>query len=179
MGGFRLLLENFIKYGFRVDPMQWLIVLTGQDEGKDSYFAYPSLILVICKAKMILQSCFDDYVITFFILDSSVPIAICFLIERGLSAVSFLHNFHITESSIFVILVDNNRTSWSFCPCCEPFSPCPHPNDNNSRAWSIFQFIWSNDSLLHVFHSLHETMELRSSQHLVSPSSKTKKEFQL
>jgi diacylglycerol O-acyltransferase 1 len=48
MGGFRLLLENFIKYGFRVDPMQWFIVLTGRNEGDSSY---PSIILGICKGR--------------------------------------------------------------------------------------------------------------------------------
>jgi diacylglycerol O-acyltransferase-1 len=46
MGGIRLLLENFIKYGFRVDPMQWLIVLTGKNEGDSSY---PSIVLGMCK----------------------------------------------------------------------------------------------------------------------------------
>lgn len=46
MGGFRLLLENFIKYGFRVDPVQWLIVLTGKNEGDATY---PSVVLVACK----------------------------------------------------------------------------------------------------------------------------------
>lgn len=46
MGGLRLLLENFIKYGFRVDPVQWFIVLTGKDEGE----GVPSVILVICKS---------------------------------------------------------------------------------------------------------------------------------
>lgn len=46
MGGFRLLLENFIKYGFRVDPVQWLIVLTGKNEGDTTY---PSVILGLCK----------------------------------------------------------------------------------------------------------------------------------
>lgn len=46
MGGIRLLLENFIKYGFRVDPMQWFIVLTGRNEGDTTY---PSIVLGLCK----------------------------------------------------------------------------------------------------------------------------------
>lgn len=46
MGGVRLLLENFIKYGFRVDPMQWFIVLTGRNEGDATH---PSIILGFCK----------------------------------------------------------------------------------------------------------------------------------
>lgn len=60
MGGFRLLLENLIKYGIRVDPVQWFIVLTGRDEGS----GVPSILLL---------------------LYSIVPVAICLLIERGLA----------------------------------------------------------------------------------------------
>lgn len=47
MGGFRLLLENFIKYGIRIDPMQWIVVITGMD-GEPGH---PSLILLACKWK--------------------------------------------------------------------------------------------------------------------------------
>lgn len=46
MGGFRLLLENFIKYGFLVNPMEWYYVLTGKHEGDASY---PSVVLALCK----------------------------------------------------------------------------------------------------------------------------------
>ncbi|XP_037038924.1 diacylglycerol O-acyltransferase 1 isoform X2 [Bradysia coprophila] len=60
MGGFRLLLENLIKYGIRVDPIQWIIVLTGKNEGK----GFPSVILVVY---------------------SIVPVVICLLVEKGLS----------------------------------------------------------------------------------------------
>lgn len=61
MGGLRLLLENFIKYGIRVDPIQWVYVLTGQD---DSGTEHPSLILL---------------------LYSLVPVVLCLLTEKGLS----------------------------------------------------------------------------------------------
>lgn len=61
MGGVRLLLENFIKYGIRVDPIQWVYVLTGQDE---SGAEHPSLILLIY---------------------SLVPVVLCLLTEKGLS----------------------------------------------------------------------------------------------
>lgn len=61
MGGLRLLLENFIKYGIRVDPEQWLIVLTGRQEGGPEH---PSIILLVW---------------------SLVPVTICLLIEKGLS----------------------------------------------------------------------------------------------
>lgn len=62
IGGIRLLLENFIKYGFRVDPTQWLIVLTGKNEGDGS--SYPSIILAMY---------------------ATVPIVLCLVIEKGLS----------------------------------------------------------------------------------------------
>lgn len=60
MGGFRLVLENLIKYGIRVDPVQWFVVLTGKGEGE----GYPSMILV---------------------LYSVVPIVICLMVEKGLA----------------------------------------------------------------------------------------------
>jgi diacylglycerol O-acyltransferase-1 len=53
MGGFRLLLENFIKYGFRIDPREWFIVLTGRDEGDSSY---PSVVLAMCKLITFLKN---------------------------------------------------------------------------------------------------------------------------
>ncbi|XP_019874244.1 diacylglycerol O-acyltransferase 1 [Aethina tumida] len=61
IGGLRLLLENFIKYGIRVDPIQWFYILTGQDE---SGTEHPSLVLI---------------------LYSNVPIIFCILVEKGLS----------------------------------------------------------------------------------------------
>lgn len=33
------------RYGIRVDPIQWFIVLTGRDEGA----GLPSIILLLCK----------------------------------------------------------------------------------------------------------------------------------
>lgn len=61
MGGFRLCLENLIKYGIRIDPVQWYIVLSGKNEGE----GHPSLILFIY---------------------SLVPIVVCLLVEKGLAA---------------------------------------------------------------------------------------------
>uniref|UniRef100_A0A8D9EG80 O-acyltransferase n=1 Tax=Cacopsylla melanoneura TaxID=428564 RepID=A0A8D9EG80_9HEMI len=43
MGGTRLFLENLLKYGILVDPEQWLIVLTGRQEGEAEH---PSLYLL-------------------------------------------------------------------------------------------------------------------------------------
>lgn len=60
MGGFRLVLENFIKYGIRVDPVQWFTVLTGRNEGE----GHPSLLLIFY---------------------SVVPIVICLVVEKGLA----------------------------------------------------------------------------------------------
>ncbi|XP_035916693.1 diacylglycerol O-acyltransferase 1 isoform X1 [Anopheles stephensi] len=83
MGGVRLVLENFIKYvlaqmppdyvhfltvvfdlvryGIRVDPVQWFTVLTGKGEGE----GYPSLLLL-------------SY--------SLVPVMICLMMERSLAS---------------------------------------------------------------------------------------------
>uniref|UniRef100_T1HID0 O-acyltransferase n=1 Tax=Rhodnius prolixus TaxID=13249 RepID=T1HID0_RHOPR len=82
MGGVRLLLENLIKYGILVDPEQWLIVLTGSQEGGTEH---PSLVLV---------------------LYSVVPVAITLLIEKGLAEVeAHLGMFaHIANICILVML---------------------------------------------------------------------------
>ncbi|KAL1400063.1 hypothetical protein pipiens_002111 [Culex pipiens pipiens] len=60
MGGFRLVLENLIKYGIRVDPVQWFVVLTGKGEGE----GYPSLALV---------------------LYSVIPVVLCLVVEKCLA----------------------------------------------------------------------------------------------
>nr|XP_012143017.1 PREDICTED: diacylglycerol O-acyltransferase 1 isoform X1 [Megachile rotundata] len=44
IGGIRLLLENFIKYGIRVDPRQWLLFLSGTYAGGEEH---PSILLAI------------------------------------------------------------------------------------------------------------------------------------
>ncbi|EFN85565.1 Diacylglycerol O-acyltransferase 1 [Harpegnathos saltator] len=48
IGGIRLLLENFIKYGIRVDPRQWFLFLSGRSNGSEEY---PSLLLIFCKCE--------------------------------------------------------------------------------------------------------------------------------
>ncbi|XP_060516506.1 diacylglycerol O-acyltransferase 1 [Cylas formicarius] len=67
IGGLRLLLENFIKYGIRVDPIEWFYVLT-QEEGSQ----HPSLILI---------------------LYSLVPTTLCLIIEKALAAEIVPNNF--------------------------------------------------------------------------------------
>lgn len=61
MGGTRLFLENLLKYGVRVDPEQWLIVLTGRQEGEAEH---PSLYLLAY---------------------SIVPVIFALVIEKGLA----------------------------------------------------------------------------------------------
>lgn len=61
IGGFRLCLENLLKYGIRINPVQWYIVLSGRNEGE----GHPSLILVAY---------------------SIVPMSMCLLLEKGLAA---------------------------------------------------------------------------------------------
>lgn len=62
IGGVRLGLENFLKYGFRVNPIEWIILLTGYNEGQNNQ--YPSLILLMF---------------------SIVPIIICLLLEKAIA----------------------------------------------------------------------------------------------
>ncbi|XP_052755549.1 diacylglycerol O-acyltransferase 1 isoform X1 [Galleria mellonella] len=48
IGGFRLFLENLIKYGLRVNPIEWFIVLTGYSEGQEGLNRqYPAVVLLI------------------------------------------------------------------------------------------------------------------------------------
>ncbi|XP_029174994.1 diacylglycerol O-acyltransferase 1 isoform X2 [Nylanderia fulva] len=84
IGGIRLLLENFIKYGIRVDPRQWFIFLSGKNDGGEEY---PSLFLV-----------------TYSIL----PVVLCLLIEKGLSVDIIAHGpgmvFHVINLVVMVLI---------------------------------------------------------------------------
>ncbi|XP_076388943.1 diacylglycerol O-acyltransferase isoform X3 [Megachile rotundata] len=84
IGGIRLLLENFIKYGIRVDPRQWLLFLSGTYAGGEEH---PSILLAIY---------------------STVPIGLCLLIEKGLSADIIAHGpgmvFHVVNLIVMVLL---------------------------------------------------------------------------
>lgn len=60
IGGLRLLLENFIKYGIRVDPIQWIYVLINPEESSE----YPTLMLTLYHI---------------------VPVVLCLIIEKALS----------------------------------------------------------------------------------------------
>ncbi|CAH1391891.1 unnamed protein product [Nezara viridula] len=84
MGGVRLLLENLIKYGIRVDPHQWLVVLTGSREGDPDH---PSLYLA-------------SYAV--------VPISLCLLLEKGLAGEKIAANIgsiaHVVNLALLVTL---------------------------------------------------------------------------
>ncbi|TGZ47731.1 O-acyltransferase [Temnothorax longispinosus] len=85
IGGIRLLLENFIKYGIRVDPWQWFLFLSGKDENGGE--EYPSLLLI----------CY-----------STVPVGLCLLIEKGLSVDIVAHGtgmvFHVINLVVMVLM---------------------------------------------------------------------------
>ncbi|XP_022820776.1 diacylglycerol O-acyltransferase 1 isoform X1 [Spodoptera litura] len=85
VGGVRLGLENFLKYGLRVNPLEWIVVLTGYNEGDRSQ--YPSVILIVF---------------------SIVPIVLSLLIEKGI-AVDLIPNkfgiiLQITHLLLMVLL---------------------------------------------------------------------------
>lgn len=79
-----MLLENFIKYGIRVDPSQWLLFLSGKGDGGEEY---PSLLLI----------CY-----------STVPVGLCLLIEKGLSVDIIAHGtgmvFHVINLVVMVLM---------------------------------------------------------------------------
>ncbi|XP_077272035.1 diacylglycerol O-acyltransferase isoform X2 [Temnothorax americanus] len=85
IGGIRLLLENFIKYGIRVDPWQWFLFLSGKNENGGE--EYPSLLLI----------CY-----------STVPVGLCLLIEKGLSVDIVAHGtgmvFHVINLVVMVLM---------------------------------------------------------------------------
>ncbi|KAL0107206.1 hypothetical protein PUN28_015615 [Cardiocondyla obscurior] len=84
IGGIRLLLENFIKYGIRVDPWEWIFFLIGKDDGGEEY---PSLLLIFY---------------------STVPVGLCLLIEKGLSVDIIAHGtgmvFHVINLVVMVLM---------------------------------------------------------------------------
>ncbi|KAL1513370.1 hypothetical protein ABEB36_002789 [Hypothenemus hampei] len=59
IGGLRLLLENFIKYGVRVDPIQWFYIIVNGESAE-----FPTLILLLYHI---------------------VPVFLCLIIEKSLS----------------------------------------------------------------------------------------------
>ncbi|KAK6632049.1 hypothetical protein RUM44_007079 [Polyplax serrata] len=84
VGGSRLFLENIIKYGIRVDPSQWLIVITGSQEGGPEHL---SIMLL---------------------LYSLMPVLICYILEKGLSKDIISHAsgcfIHIINIVLLILL---------------------------------------------------------------------------
>lgn len=82
MGGFRLLLENLLKYGIRVDPTQWLLLFFG---GSNRDFATVLLLTYSC-----------------------VPVILCLFIEKCIVKKIFSEyvgfNLHIINNTFIVIL---------------------------------------------------------------------------
>ncbi|XP_047544973.1 diacylglycerol O-acyltransferase 1 isoform X1 [Vanessa atalanta] len=99
IGGLRLCLENFLKYGIRVNPFEWIIVLTGHNEGYSHQ--YPSVILLIF---------------------SVVPAVTCLLIEKAIAVeilsqklgVSLQIINMVSEISLPVIILYFKGTQFSF-----------------------------------------------------------------
>ncbi|KAK9872917.1 hypothetical protein WA026_020269 [Henosepilachna vigintioctopunctata] len=84
IGSVRLLLENFIKYGIRIDPLQWIYVITGFNDGGSGH---PAVALI---------------------LYSFVPITTCLMVEKGL-AVKIISNIagmitHIINLVVLILL---------------------------------------------------------------------------
>ncbi|XP_049788259.1 diacylglycerol O-acyltransferase 1 [Schistocerca cancellata] len=84
IGGMRLLLENLIKYGIRVDPRQWIIFLSGQQEGTAEH---PSVVLLMY---------------------SVVPVVVCLLVEKSLSVEIIPNAFgmfiHVVNLVVLVLI---------------------------------------------------------------------------
>ncbi|KAK0157832.1 hypothetical protein PV328_011522, partial [Microctonus aethiopoides] len=84
LGGVRLLLENFIKYGIRVNPREWFFFLSGKNDGGEES---PSILLI----------CY-----------SLVPVMLCLLIEKGLALNIIAHNpgiiFHVVNLIVMVLM---------------------------------------------------------------------------
>ena len=54
LGGIRLSLENFNKYGIRVNPKSWIDALFGQLDPFNENREYPTTFLILCKNKFCL-----------------------------------------------------------------------------------------------------------------------------
>ena len=58
LGGLRLSLENFNKYGIRVDPYEWLYALFGHVDIFSEDQEYPTLFIILCKSSSFCYFCF-------------------------------------------------------------------------------------------------------------------------
>ena len=56
LGGLRLTLENFNKYGIRVNPSAWLLALFGNLDPSSNHEEYPTMFLIMCKYSFFFNS---------------------------------------------------------------------------------------------------------------------------
>lgn len=69
----------YFRYGIRINPIQWYIVLSGKNEGN----GHPALLLSICELILLFVSSGTyEY---HFLADALVPITICLMLEKGMS----------------------------------------------------------------------------------------------
>ncbi|XP_054741486.1 diacylglycerol O-acyltransferase 1 [Anastrepha obliqua] len=81
IGGFRLCLENLLKYGIRINPLDWYFFLSGKNEGQEGH---ASLLLI---------------------LYSFVHISICLMVEKGLAMEILSESFGMFVQVANIILV--------------------------------------------------------------------------
>ncbi|XP_013133453.1 PREDICTED: diacylglycerol O-acyltransferase 1, partial [Papilio polytes] len=74
IGGLRLCLENFLKYGILVNPLEWIIVLTGYNEGRTQQ--YPSIILLIFSVVPVVLSLIIERAISVDILSDKIGLSL-------------------------------------------------------------------------------------------------------
>ncbi|XP_073941804.1 diacylglycerol O-acyltransferase isoform X2 [Choristoneura fumiferana] len=86
IGGLRLCLENFLKYGFRVNPIEWIILLTGHNE-------YPSVVLIIFSVVLVVGSLLIEKAIAVDIISGKlgVSLQVCNLILLITMPVAVIH----------------------------------------------------------------------------------------
>lgn len=79
------------RYGFRVNPLEWIVVITGYNEGNNSH--YPSVALIMCKyfvsrKSMNIYSEVTSFHLLFFCFSVSVvPVVLSLLIEKCIAVV--------------------------------------------------------------------------------------------
>ncbi|KPI93786.1 PREDICTED: diacylglycerol O-acyltransferase 1 isoform X1 [Papilio xuthus] len=120
IGGVRLCLENFLKYGILVNPLEWIIVLTGYNEGRTQQ--YPSIILLIFSVVPVVFSLIIERAISVDILSDKIGISlqisnIVFLISLPVVVLHFRsQDFSFvgitTVCMIYLILF---LKLWSYC----------------------------------------------------------------
>ncbi|XP_068621140.1 diacylglycerol O-acyltransferase 1 isoform X2 [Battus philenor] len=120
IGGLRLCLENFLKYGILVNPIEWIIVLTGYNEGQSQQ--YPSVILLIFSVVPTVVSLIIEKAISVDILSQKLGMTlqisnIIFLISLPVAVLHFRsQDFSFvgitTVCMIYLILF---LKLWSYC----------------------------------------------------------------